>query len=74
MTLDEHIVQTKRWRSGEKHSKLLLSFIHPHKPVVSFTISAWLKTSLVKSGIDTGTFIARSTRSASTSKSCLQDA
>ena len=73
-TLDGYIAGTERWRSGEEHSQFLLSFIHPHKPVVSFTISAWLKTSLVKSGIDTGTFIARSTRSASTSKSCLQDA
>ena len=39
-TLDEYMAQTERWRSGEEHSKLLLSFIHPHKPVVSPTISA----------------------------------
>ena len=61
-TLDGHIARTERWRSGEKHSKLLLSFIRPHKPVVSFTLSTWLKASLVKSGVDTGTSIARSNR------------
>ena len=32
-TLDEYIARTERWRSGEEHSQLLLSFIHPHKPV-----------------------------------------
>ena len=32
-TLDEYIARAERWRSGEEHSQLLLSFIHPRKPV-----------------------------------------
>ena len=50
------------------------SIIHPHKPVVSSTISVLLKTILMKSGIDTSTFKAHSTRSASASKAGLQGA
>ena len=42
-TLDGYIAGTERWRSGEEHSQFLLSFIHPYKPVVSSTISGWLK-------------------------------
>ena len=72
--LDEYIARTERWRSGEEHSQLLLSFIHPHEPVVSFTLSGWLKIILMKSGIDTSTFKAYSTRSASTFKAGLQGA
>ena len=73
-TLDEYIARTERWRSAEEHSQLLLSFIHPEKPVVFCTISGWLKTVLMKSGIDTSNFKAHSTRSASTSKAGLQGA
>ena len=73
-TLDEYIARTERWRSAEEHSQLLLSFIYPEKPVVSCTISGWLKTILMKSGIDTSNFKAHSTRSASTSKAGLQGA
>ena len=73
-TLDEHIAQTEGWRSGEEHSQLLLSFIYSHKPVVSSTISGWLETILIKLGVDTSTFKAHSTRSASPSKAGLQDA
>ena len=71
-TLDEYIAQTERGRSGEEHSQLLLSFIHPHTPVVSSAISGWLKAILMKSGVDTGTFKAHSTRSAASSKAGLQ--
>ena len=67
--LDEYIA-----RRREEHSQLLLSFIHPHKPVVSSTISVLLKTILMESGIDTNTFKAHSTRSASASKAGLQGA
>ena len=73
-TLDEYIVQTERWRSGKEHYQLLLSFIDPHKPVVSSTILGWLKTILMKSGVDTGTIKTHSTRSASASKAGLQGA
>ena len=68
-TLDEYIAWVERWSSGEQLSQFLLSFIHSHKPVVFSTISGWLKTILMKSGINTSTFIARSTRSPSTSGS-----
>ena len=63
---------TEELKSGEEHSQLFLRFIHPHKPVVSSTISGWLKTILMKSGVGTGTFETHSTKSASTSKGGLQ--
>ena len=66
------IARVERWRSGEEHSQLLLSSIHPHKPVVSSIISGWLKTILMNSGVDVDTFKPHSTRSASTSKASLQ--
>ena len=37
-TLDEYISRTEGWRSGEECYQLLLSFVNPHKPVVSFAI------------------------------------
>ena len=70
-TLDKYISCTEAWRSGEEGSQLLLSFVNPHKPVVSSTISGWLKNILKKAGIDISTFKAHSTRSASTSKADL---
>ena len=73
-TLDEYISRTQGCRSGEECSQLLLSFVNPHKPVVSSTISGWLKTVLKKAGIDISTFKAHSTRSASTSKVDLSGA
>ena len=73
-TLDKYIARTERQRSAEEHPQLLLSFIHPHRPVVSSAISGQLKTILMKSGMDTSTFKALSTRSASTSKAGLQGA
>ena len=72
--LTGYIARTERWRSGKEQSQLLLSFIHPHKPVVSSTIPVWLKTIHIKSGIDTNTFKAHSTRSTSISKASLQGA
>ena len=42
--------------------------------MVSSTISGWLQTTLMESGIDTRTFKAHSTRYASISKACLQGA
>ena len=41
--LDEYISCKEGWRSGEECSQLLLSFVNPRKPVVSSTISGWLK-------------------------------
>ena len=45
-----NILSGKRGGDLEK-STLLLSFIHPHKPVVLSTVSGWLKTILMKSGV-----------------------
>lgn len=70
-TLDEYIDRTKGWRSTKDFSQLLLSTTAPHKPVVSSTISGWLKKLLARAGIDTSVFKAHSTRSASSSKANL---
>ena len=69
--LDEHIAQKENWGLGEKHSQLLLSFIHPHKLMVSNTKSGWLATILMKSAVDSGILKAHSKWSASTSKASL---
>ena len=72
--LGEYIVRKEKWGSGEEHSQLLLSFIHPDKPVASSAVPAWLKAIFMKSGVDTGNFNAHSNRSASISKAGLQGA
>ena len=71
-TLDEYISRTEGWRSGKECSQPLPSFVNPHKPVVSSTISDWLKN-VKKTGISISTFQAHSTRSASTSKADLSE-
>ena len=50
-----------------EHSKLLISFIKPHQPVCSSTISKWVKSVLKDAGIDVTTFSGNSARPASTS-------
>ena len=52
-------------------SQLLLSFVKTHNPVVSSTISRWIKNVVREAGIDTNIFKGHSTRSASTSKAGL---
>ena len=69
-TLEDYHKRTKVWRGKDK-SQLLLSFVKPHNPVVSSTISGWIKNVLREAGIDTKTFKGHSTRSASTSKAGL---
>jgi len=54
------------WRGVE--NQLLLSYIRPHKPVSTRTVSRWLTDVLKLSGIDTDTFTGHSTRSAASSK------
>ena len=44
-TVEEHLKKTKIWRGKDK-SQLLLSFVKPHNPVVSSTISGWIKNIL----------------------------
>ena len=62
-----YITKTSAMRSKNADSNLLISFQKPHKPVSTDTIGRWIKTVLEMVGIDTSTFTAHSTRSASTS-------
>ena len=48
-------------------TKLLISFIKPHKAVTSSSVARWLKSVLGAAGIDTAIFSAHSTRGASSS-------
>ena len=67
-TLKEYLERSEAWRVNGQPSQLLLSTLRPHGPVVSSTVSGWLKKALSKAGIDTDTFKGHSTRSASSSK------
>ena len=62
--------RTKKWRNREDsdRNQLFLSYVEPHKPVVSCTVAGWLVSILHLSGIDTEKFKAHSYRGASTSK------
>ena len=50
-----------------RDGRLFVSYVQPHKPVSGDTIKRWVKQVLTNAGIDTSTFTAHSTRSASTS-------
>jgi len=66
--LDEYLLRSKDWRNIGKN-QLILSFVNPHREVVSSTISRWLRETLDLSGVTMiGDFSGYSTRSASTSK------
>ena len=69
-TLEQNLKRTKFWRRKDK-SQLLLSFVKPHSPMVSSTISGWIENVLREAGIDTKIFKGHSTYSASTSKAGL---
>ena len=45
--------------------------VKPHKPVSASTVGRWIKETLKAAGINTATYKAHSTRSASTSKAAL---
>ena len=66
-TLGDYLKRAKVWRGKDK-SRLLLSFVKPDNPVVSSTISGWIKNVLREAGVDTKIFKGHYTRSASTSK------
>ena len=44
--------------------QLLIGYQKPHKPVLTNTISRWIKTVLTNAGIDPGVYKAHSTRAA----------
>ena len=64
-TLEVYIDKTSIIRGEE--TRLLLSFIKPHKAITSKTVSRWLKTSLKASGIDVSIFQGHSVRVAGSS-------
>ena len=73
-TLNSYIQAMGSFRTGQEYSQLLLGVCKPHKPVVSCTISGWIKKVLEKSGINTETFKGHSTRAASSTKASLSGA
>ena len=68
--LNEYLQKSEKWRTSDEW-QLLLSFVQPHKPVVSSTISGWIKKVLTILGVDVGVFKEHSTRSASASEAAL---
>ena len=68
--LNEYLKRSEKWRTSDEW-QLLLSFVQPHKPVVSATISVWIKKVLIISEVDIGVFKGHLTRSASASKAAL---
>ena len=68
-TLLQYISRTESFRptdSGQKNN-LFISYIKPHNPITSSSIARWITSMLKLAGIDTETFKAHSTRSASAS-------
>ena len=65
MALKVYEDKTRPIRGDE--TKLLISFIKPHKAVTSSSVARWLKSVLSAAGIDTAIFSAHSTRGASSS-------
>ena len=71
-TLEDYLKRTKVWHGKDK-SQLLLRFVKPHNPVVSSTISEWIKNVLKEACIDTAIFKGHFTRLVSTSKGGWRD-
>jgi len=64
----DYIRRTAQWRVTKDRHQLLLGVVAPHKPVVTSTISNWLKYLMKAAGVDVETFKGHSTRGAATSK------
>lgn len=62
-TSDRYDSKLESWDT--KESRVLVSFVKPHKTVVSITISKWLKEGLSMAGIDIRMFKGHSTRAVS---------
>jgi hypothetical protein len=67
----EHYVKRTEIIRGEA-TQLFISFIKPHRPVMSSTIARWLKEIISAAGIDTNIFKAHSVRGATTSAASTQ--
>ena len=68
--LKEYLYRTKHLRKDS--SKLLISYVKPHKDVSRDIVARWIKTVLHRSGIDTKIYGAHSVRAASTSRAKLK--
>ena len=68
--LEEYFLRTDEIRRGlnNEENNLLLSFIKPFKRVSRDTISRWLKSVMLKAGINITQFGAYSVRAAAVSK------
>ena len=69
-TLAAYISRTKALRGHGPNdfvSKLFISYIKPHKPISTDTLSRWIKLVLASAGIDTSVFKTHSVRGAATS-------
>ena len=69
-TLAAYILRTKAVRGNGPNdfvSKLFISYIKPHKPISTDTLSRWIKLVLASAGIDTSVFKAHSVRCAAAS-------
>ena len=65
--LKQYIKMTAPFRNADTN-QLLLSFVQPHKPISTATLSRCCVTVMKESGINANIFGSNSTRSASTSK------
>ena len=63
----KHCTTAFRPLDPSKPNKLLLSYIRPHNPISSASLSRWLKDIISRAGIDTSIFKAHSVRGASAS-------
>ena len=63
-----YLLRTAAWRTTASRHQVLLGTVAPHKPVVTSTISGWLKQIMSAAGIDVERYQAHSTRSAASSK------
>jgi len=63
--LKEYLKRTKDLRVG---SKLLISYVKPHHAVTTDTVARWLRTVMIKSGINVKKFGPHSYRTAASSK------
>ena len=68
--LKEYLYRTKLLHKDS--SKLLISYVKPHKDISRDTVARWIKTVLHRSGIDTKIYGAHSFRAASTSRAKLK--
>ena len=69
--LKEYLRRTKPLRE-KNHTRLFISYVKPHSPVTTSTISRWIKVVMARAGIDIADYGAHSVRAAATSKATEQ--